>query len=220
MDAVIEKHKVTWDRCDRRGCRRLDGGRWLAVASAEGDSTQKGKEKKGCRSEHRVQIPLEQDGWQDLQYPKMNTALPADCTAWAVCMFVCACVWTHGVTDSYAGGNDGLFFPSRCLSGVLGLLCCGCSYSQRMNCINENSLLLLKPAGGTWIEAACKHGELQSKRLIPMWSARPPLFTFRDALQKKSLFFFSLSWGVQELLLSLSYFSTVIFSLRLGSSEC
>lgn len=144
---------------------------------------------------------LEQDGTlQNLQYPTMKTALPADCSASAVC--VCVCVWTLSVTDSYRVEWP---FSSRCLSGVPGLLCCGWSYSQRMNRINENSLLL-EPAGGTPVEAACKHRKLQRKPLILMWSARLPLFTLGDALPKNVFFmFFSSSSGVQELLVSKKY---------------
>lgn len=58
-----------------------DAEGWKEADDAEGDGSQEEKEKKGCCSEQRVLIPLEQDGLQDLQYPTMKTALPADCTA-------------------------------------------------------------------------------------------------------------------------------------------
>lgn len=79
----------------------------MAVASAEGDSTQEEKEKKGCCSEQRVLIPLEQDGSQDLQYPTMKTCflltvLPEQC--------VCVCEPTVSLTHTWGRGVM-VFFP-------------------------------------------------------------------------------------------------------------
>lgn len=111
---------------------------------------------------------------------------------------------TVSLTHTWGVGSDGLF-SSRCLSGVPGLLCCGCSYSQRMNRINENSLLLLKPAGGTRAVGACKHGELQRKAADTDVICTPAAFHIRGCTAiKKKVIFFSLSSGVQELLVSLS----------------
>lgn len=106
--------------------------------------------------------------------------------------------------------GNGLFC---CLSDVPGLLCCGCSYSQRMNRINENSLCWGRLVAFEFWNPVNTGNFKQSGRywcdLLAHRCARTGMHC--DMVRFFPLFFFASTW-VQELLVLSSTTNTHLIS--------